>query len=84
MWLHLDGEAIIEARHCVICQPHGHVIDAACADCGNGPLITGQPPTSATTSPAGAELATPARLANPSRLAMPRSLITDRALVCGR
>ena len=44
MWLHLDGEAITEARHCVICQPHGHVIDAACADCGNGPLITGRPP----------------------------------------
>src|SRR5258707_861940 len=44
MWLHLDGEAITEARHCVICQPHGHVIDAACADCGDGPLITGQPP----------------------------------------
>ena len=42
MWLHLDGEAITEARHCVICQPHGHVIDAACADCGDGPLITGQ------------------------------------------
>jgi DNA invertase Pin-like site-specific DNA recombinase len=44
MWLHLDGEAITEARHCVICQPHGHVIDAACADCGDGPLITVQPP----------------------------------------
>ena len=41
-WLHLDDEAITEARHCVICQPHGHVIDAACADCGDGPLITGQ------------------------------------------
>jgi hypothetical protein len=51
MWLHLDDEAITEARHCVICQPHDHVIDAACADCGDGPLITGQPPTSATTPP---------------------------------
>jgi hypothetical protein len=48
MWLHLDGEAITEARHCVICQPHGHVIDAACADCGDGPLITGHPPSSST------------------------------------
>ena len=44
MWLHLDGEAITEAHHCAICQPHDHVIDAACADCGDGPLITGQPP----------------------------------------
>lgn len=52
MWLHLDGEAITEARHCVICQPHGHVIDAGCADCGDGPLITRPtPPTSATTPP---------------------------------
>ena len=86
MWLHLDGEAITEARHCVICQPHGHVIDAACADCGDGPLITGQPPRPRRPPRrAGAELATPARLANLSRPAMPRSrpLITDRALVCG-
>ena len=44
VWLHLDGEAITEAHHCAICQPHDHVIDAACADCGDGPLITGQPP----------------------------------------
>jgi hypothetical protein len=44
VWLHLDGEAITEAHHCAICQPHDHVIDAACADCGHGPLITGQPP----------------------------------------
>ena len=51
MWLHLDGEAITEACHCVICQPHGHVIDAACADCGDGPLITGSVPTSAATAP---------------------------------
>ena len=44
VWLHLDGDAITEAYHCAICQPHDHVIDAACADCGDGPLITGQPP----------------------------------------
>ena len=44
LWLHLDGDRITEAHHCAICQPHDHVIDAACADCGDGPLITGQPP----------------------------------------
>ena len=54
MWLHLDGEAITEARHRVICPPHRHVIDAACADCGDGPLIISPPPTSATTRRAGA------------------------------
>lgn len=44
LWLHLDGGRIAEARHCAICQPHEHLIDVACADCGNGPLVTGQPP----------------------------------------
>jgi len=44
LWLRLDGGRITEARHCATCQPHGHVTDAACADCGDGPLITGQPP----------------------------------------
>ncbi len=44
LWLHLDGGRIAEARHCAICQPHEHVIDVACADCGDGPLVTGQPP----------------------------------------
>jgi hypothetical protein len=28
IWLHLDGDRVIEARHCVVCQPHGPVIDA--------------------------------------------------------
>jgi hypothetical protein len=51
LWLHLDGGRITEAHHCVTCQPHDHVVDVACADCGDGPLITGQPPTSATTPP---------------------------------
>lgn len=44
LWLHLDSGRVAEARHCAICQPHEHVIDVACADCGGGPLVTGQPP----------------------------------------
>jgi DNA invertase Pin-like site-specific DNA recombinase len=44
VWLHLDGDRVIEARHCVVCQPHGPVIDVSCSCCGDGPLITGQPP----------------------------------------
>ena len=44
IWLHLDGDHLTEARHCVACQPHGPVIDVSCSCCGNGPLITGQPP----------------------------------------
>ncbi len=44
VWLHLDGDRVTEARHCVACQPHGPVIDVSCSCCGNGPLITGQPP----------------------------------------
>ncbi len=44
LWLHLAGDRITEARHCASCQPHDHVVDAACAACGDGPLITGQPP----------------------------------------
>ena len=44
VWLHLDGDHLTEARHGVACQPHGPVIDVSCSCCGNGPLITGQPP----------------------------------------
>jgi Resolvase, N terminal domain len=44
VWLHLDGDRVTEARHCVACQPHGPVIDVSYSCCGNGPLITGQPP----------------------------------------
>jgi hypothetical protein len=44
VWLHLDGDRVTEARYCVACQPHGPVIDVSCSCCGNGPLITGQPP----------------------------------------
>jgi hypothetical protein len=44
VWLHLDGDHLTEDRHCVACQPHGLVIDVSCSCCGNGPLITGQPP----------------------------------------
>ena len=54
VWLHLDGDRVTEARHCVVCQPHGPVIDVSCSCCGNGPLITGQPPE------LGAQLAAPA------------------------
>ena len=44
VWLHLDGDRVTEARHGVVCQPHGPVIDVSCSFCGNSPLITGQPP----------------------------------------
>jgi DNA invertase Pin-like site-specific DNA recombinase len=44
IWLHLDGDRVTEARHCVACQPHGPVIGVSCSCCGAGPLITGQPP----------------------------------------
>jgi hypothetical protein len=44
VWLHLDGDRVTEARHCVARQPPGPVIDVSCYCCGNGPLITGQPP----------------------------------------
>ena len=54
VWLHLDGDHLTEARHCVACQPHEPVIDVSCSCCGNGPLITGQPPD------LGAQLAAPA------------------------
>jgi hypothetical protein len=40
--LHLDGDHLTEARHCVACQPHESVIDVSCS--GGGPMITGQPP----------------------------------------
>ena len=43
LWLHLDGSGrIVEAHHCAICQPREHVVSVACADCGDGLLITGQ------------------------------------------
>ena len=54
VWLHLDGDHLTEARHCVACQPHEPVIDPSCSGCGDGPLITGQPPE------LGARLAPPA------------------------
>ncbi len=44
IWLHLDGDHLTEARHCVSCQPHEPVIDVSCSGCGDGPLITGQSP----------------------------------------
>jgi hypothetical protein len=44
IWLHLDGDHLTETRHCQACQPHEHIIDVSCSCCGNGPLITGQPP----------------------------------------
>ena len=44
IWLHLDGDHVTEARHCVACQPHEPVIDVSCSGCGDGPLITGQSP----------------------------------------
>ena len=40
VWLHLDGDQVTEARHCVACRPHEHIIDVSCSGCGDGPLIT--------------------------------------------
>ena len=37
IWLHLDGDYLTEARHCVACQPHEPVIDVSCSGCGDGP-----------------------------------------------
>ena len=37
VWLHLDGDRVTEARHCVVCQPHEPVIDVSCSCCGNAP-----------------------------------------------
>jgi len=69
----------------VICQPRGHVLDAACADCGDGPLITGSVPTSAATAPGRRWTGYACTAGKPIRPAMPcsRPLISDRALVCG-
>ena len=44
VWLHLDGDHLTETRYCLACQPHEHIIDVSCSCCGNGPLISGQPP----------------------------------------
>ena len=40
-WLHLDGAAFREQRHCAACQPHKEVLIIECAHCGDGPLGTG-------------------------------------------
>lgn len=42
-WLHQSaiGAPINEHRHCVHCQPHVPVASLACAECGDGPLLTG-------------------------------------------
>jgi hypothetical protein len=40
--LTLDGDYLTEARHCMAYQPHEPVIDVSC--CGDGLMITGQPP----------------------------------------
>jgi hypothetical protein len=37
VWLHLDGDRVTEARHCVVCQPHGPVIDVSCSSCATAP-----------------------------------------------
>jgi hypothetical protein len=85
LWLHLDGDRITEAHHCAICQPHDHVIGAACADCGDGPLITGQPPASATTPQARRWTGYARTAGKPTRICCvrPTPLITDPKLVCG-
>jgi hypothetical protein len=73
IWLHLDSDHLTGARHCVACQPYEPVIDVSCSGCGDGPLITGQPPrTRRPTRGASAGLAALPRLATPPRAAMPR------------
>jgi hypothetical protein len=73
VWLHLDGDRVTEARHCVACQPHEHIIDVSCSGCGDGPLITGRPPEPRRPAPsAGAGVAVRPPLATPSPAAMPR------------
>ena len=73
LWLHLDGGRVAEAHHCATCQPHDHVIDVACADCGDGPLVTGQPPDLGD-RPVGLALAwlRGRCLANPAAAVVPR------------
>ncbi len=55
-WLHIDPEGHgrpLAARHCRHCQPQYHVVDIACAVCGDGPIITGEfaTPADALTDP---------------------------------
>jgi hypothetical protein len=45
IWLHLDGDTIHEQRHCLACQPHDQPLILECDRCGDGPLITGLPPS---------------------------------------
>ena len=55
-WLHTDpthGDQPLAAQHCRHCQPQQHVVDIACAICGDGPIITGEfaTPADALTDP---------------------------------
>jgi len=39
---------VLTRRHCRRCQPHGPVVDIACAVCGDGPILAGDLATAAT------------------------------------
>ena len=43
VWLHLDGDRVTEARHCVACQPHGPSSTSAATAAATAP-DHGQPP----------------------------------------
>ena len=43
---HRPGQ-LLTRQHCRRCQPHGPVLDLACAVCGDGPILAGDPATAA-------------------------------------
>jgi len=49
-WLCTDPnrpERLLPRQHCRHCQPHGPVVDIACAVCGDGPILAGDLATAA-------------------------------------
>jgi len=50
-WLRTDPNRpgrLLPRQHCRHCQPHGPVVDIACAVCGDGPILAGDLATAAT------------------------------------
>ncbi len=53
-WLSADPHRpgqLLPQQHCRHCQPHGPVLDIACAVCGDGPILTGDLATAVDTGP---------------------------------